>query len=565
MKKVVLILLLILVCLSAFPQNLETVGKNKPFTIKGSVGASMIYFDARGRPSNRKPFSWALTGAPVVEIYGITLPFSFTISEQERDFRQPFNKIGVSPYYKWAKLHLGYRNLVFSPYTLAGHTFLGAGTELNPGKFRIGFMYGRLLRAIQPDALNADINKSYVSTPSYLRKAWSFRAGYGTENNYADIIFFKGWDDPSSLHIDSTFKSIMPAENFIASFVTHQKFLKHFNFELEYATSLYTLDSRVSSPDTSKRGLLRPFSFLYNSNSSSYVSSALESMLGYTGSVFGLNLRFKRVEPDFRSMGAYFFQSDLQNITIEPSVKFAQDKYALTASLGLQRDNLNHKLPNTTRRSIGSVILTGTPSQRYNFNISYANYNLGQSAGATPIDSLYEISQTTHNLSVNQSLNFIGKTFTHFFILSYNLQKLQDKNKNTINRNSYTSNMIIGSYMINYVPAGLNLTLGYTYSTFVLTSSETNFMGPNMSLSKSFAKNKLSVSLAGNFFKNKVSDKISDITVINNLTRFSLIASYRPGKKHRITAKAYLNQNNSDTVLNDYTEIRGELGYVYTF
>ena len=304
----------------------------------------MIFFDVKGRPANHQPFSWAINGSPVLDIYGITLPFSFIISDQERDFRQPFNKIGVSPYYKWVKLHLGYRNLIFSPYTLAGHTVLGAGIELKPGNFRTGFIYGRLLRAVPLTALNYDLNKSFVSTPAYLRKAWSFKAGYGTENNFADIILFKGWDDPSSLNVGSTFKNIMPAENFIVSFVTHQKLWKRFNFELEYAKSLYVLDSRVTAPDSSKNGLLEPFSFLYKSNSSSYLSSALESMVGYSGRIITLNIRYKRVEPDFRSMGAYFFQNDLENITIEPIVKFNKEKYSLSASLGLQHDNLNNKL-----------------------------------------------------------------------------------------------------------------------------------------------------------------------------------------------------------------------------
>ena len=235
-------------------------------------------------------------------------------------------------------------------------------------------------------------------------------------------------------------------------------------------------------PTLSKNGLLEPFSFLYKSNSSSYLSSAIESMAGYSGRIFALNIRYKRVEPDFRSMGAYFFQNDLENITIEPTLKFSKEKYALSASFGMQHDNLNNKLANTTKRTIGSLNLNGVPSQRYNFNINYANYDLGQSSGATPVDSLYEISQTTQNLSVNQNLNFMGKTFVHYFIVSYNLQKL----KEIIESNSFTSNILIGSYMVNYIPANLNITIGYSYTTFNLSSTKTSYLGPNFSISKSF-------------------------------------------------------------------------------
>jgi len=39
----------------------------------------------------------------------------------------------MSPYYKWITIHVGYRNINYSQFTLAGHTILGAGIELHPG------------------------------------------------------------------------------------------------------------------------------------------------------------------------------------------------------------------------------------------------------------------------------------------------------------------------------------------------------------------------------------------------------------------------------------------------
>ena len=76
-----------------------------------------------------------------MKIYGVEIPFSLTVSEQERSFRQPFNQFGITPTYKWAKAHLGYSNLTWSPFTWSGQTVLGGGVELNPGKFRFGMRY----------------------------------------------------------------------------------------------------------------------------------------------------------------------------------------------------------------------------------------------------------------------------------------------------------------------------------------------------------------------------------------------------------------------------------------
>src|SRR5690606_30555610 len=104
----------------------------------------MWYYGTSGIASRRQPFSWYITGAPVVSIYGISFPFSMTVSEQERRYAQPFNRYGVSPRYKWLTLHAGYRNVRFSDFTLAGVNMLGGGVEINPGIFRFGAMAGRI-------------------------------------------------------------------------------------------------------------------------------------------------------------------------------------------------------------------------------------------------------------------------------------------------------------------------------------------------------------------------------------------------------------------------------------
>ena len=97
------------------------------------------------------------------------IPLSFVLSNFENKFYQPFNQFGISPKYKWATLHLGYRNLTYSNYTLAGHRILGAGFDLKPKNFRIGFMYGQLRRS-------ASIDSSMNANPMYVRPAPSLQS-----------------------------------------------------------------------------------------------------------------------------------------------------------------------------------------------------------------------------------------------------------------------------------------------------------------------------------------------------------------------------------------------------
>src|SRR5690606_23843773 len=143
-----------------------------------------IFYNATGISARREPFTYLLSGSPTVSLYGWSIPFSFTLSQDERSFRQPFNQFGMSPTYKWITLHAGYRNVTFSPYTLAGHTILGGGFEINPGKIRAGFMYGRLNRATVIDTAT----QSLVPY-SFSRKGFAARLGYGTAENHFDLNF----------------------------------------------------------------------------------------------------------------------------------------------------------------------------------------------------------------------------------------------------------------------------------------------------------------------------------------------------------------------------------------
>ena len=140
----------IFVCLSLAlleAQDLTNIKDQKPIRFSGSTELRGIFYNASGIANRREPFTWILSGNPTLSLYGWDIPFSFILSRDDRAFRQPFNQFGMSPTYKWLTLHGGYRNVNFSSFTLGGHTMLGGGVEANPGKWRLGFMYGRLNRA----------------------------------------------------------------------------------------------------------------------------------------------------------------------------------------------------------------------------------------------------------------------------------------------------------------------------------------------------------------------------------------------------------------------------------
>ena len=85
----------------------------------------------------------------------------------------------MSPYYKWITIHAGYRNINYSQFTLAGHTFLGAGVELHPGIFRFGFISGRFNRAIK-----ADTSLKSFQPYTYSNRGIAAKIGLGKGVNF---------------------------------------------------------------------------------------------------------------------------------------------------------------------------------------------------------------------------------------------------------------------------------------------------------------------------------------------------------------------------------------------
>jgi len=115
-------------------QDIQNLKNKKPVTFHGSIANTFLFLNS-GKPGENPQLIWAVSANATLSVYGIDLPFSFTFSDKKANYSQPFNQFGLSPRYKWITVHLGYRNVNFSNFVMAGYTFLGAGVELNPEFF----------------------------------------------------------------------------------------------------------------------------------------------------------------------------------------------------------------------------------------------------------------------------------------------------------------------------------------------------------------------------------------------------------------------------------------------
>lgn len=547
-------------CSSLHAQDLETVIHAKPIVLSGSLGIGLGTYSAQGIPARAREFQYLFSGAPTLTLYGVSFPFSVVVSDQQRSFRQPFNQYGVSPYYKWAKLHLGWRNLNFSPFTLAGHAFLGTGIELTPGKWRFGAMYGRFVKAVEdnPTAIGP-----FGHLPAYRRTGHSVKLGYGTQERYVDLIWLKGRDHENSLQTPITSEIILPTENVVMGLSTKFKIIDGLHVEGDMAISIYTRNRTDTSTTMLDQlpGLVSSMSDLLRVNNSSQLLTAGSLALAYQKKNMGIKAEYKRVDPDYQSIGAYYFETDVENYTVSPSLTLDKGKLRLQGSMGLQYDNLKKEKAVRSQKIIGS----GNVSYQqplYGVDIRYSNYGISQRQQLVPIPDDRRIARTNHNLNVMGRYTIASDPrLVHNIVALAGLQSLNDQNPYTsafTETNTTTANL---NYQISIQAHQLNASFGYTYTLAELASFKTSLYGPSLSIGKQLYKNKIQAQTAWNWQK-----QVSEGATLGDVINGNFNLSWRAHSKGSVKAGLiFLKSAASPIVPKGFHELRTNLGYTHIF
>lgn len=517
-----LALLTISICALAIPnkvssQDLENITKEKPVKVNGSLALFSDHYMVQGIEPRSLPFVWRLTGNPNLHLFGMVFPFYFNIGTQNRSFAQPFNQIGVSPRYKWVTAHAGWRSLSYSQYTLSGLMFLGGGADLMPGKFRFSAMYGRFTRVVREDVAQQFVNP----IPTFARRGFAAKVGFGSNSNFLDFIIFKARDDSAS-YPDAPDR-IKPAEN--AIFGINGRFLiaKHLQITLDGAASGYTRNTRLAPLEGDEYERLRPV--LYT-NPSTQLLTAFNASLGYVSKHFNLRGRYRRVDQDYKSMGAYLFETDAEAITVEPSFSVMKNKIRIGGSIGQQRDNLLGSKMITTNRTIGSLNLSFNPGRKYGLDVQYGNYGIAQRAGLAPINDTVRLALANENFNVVNRLSFINSHRALTIVLMNVYQEM--KNLNPISPAFIQSTVYIANLNVNYtfLKQRTNLIGGINYSRNIFSLGEVTLIGPMIGAGKAFLKDRLSTTFSAGFMQNRFSQTNDVGLTINS----SLNMNYRINK-----------------------------------
>ena len=318
-------------------QNLNSFDKENPFSIKGNINFSMNTYSSSKENLRQEPFVYVLSGRPTFSFYGIDIPLSITYSNRNLNYSHPFNQVGIAPSYKWVKVLLGYNSINYSKYVVNGLRIKGIGIELNPGKFRFSVFKGKMRSAID---FNADPQQNgdypYRTNNSFEQNGYGFKLGIGTAKTFIDFAFIKAEDDDASITIpDSLATSLEPQANTSLGTSIQLRLHKSLTLSGDAGISAFTNDQLADTITWGSSTAMSIVDPVYAVNESSQFLYAGEVNLKYRVSNFSTAIAYKRIDPDYRSLGSYSRLSDMERLSIKSKLSFAKKKIKIGGVLGL--------------------------------------------------------------------------------------------------------------------------------------------------------------------------------------------------------------------------------------
>ncbi len=562
--KLLPLLLLMSTSVITLGQDLEKIGNSKPVTANGFLSSNAVINHSTIPSSYRSPFAYYLNGGVTLNVYGVSIPVTVSWSSQKFSYTQPFNRYALHPTYKWVTGHFGYTSVSYSPYSVNGHLFLGAAVDAKPGKWELSSFYGRFLKETAPDTL--------LRTPgSYERWGYGFKATLNEKLTSVTFSAFKAKDELSPLTDSLVAHQLLPQDNLAVAVGLSQKIVKGLSLKADWGGSAIT--SNLLAPEATEKGSGHiHLGNLFTPRTTSAYYQAYKTGLQYQHEVFSLGAGYERIDPGYRTLGAYSFNNDLENITVNGSVQMLDNRLSVAANTGFQHDNLDNSKASKLKRWVGSANVNYSPSQKLSVQGSYSNFysftNIRSAFVAinqtTPYPNLDTLTFTQLSQSVNLSATYnLGNTNGKIrnVMLSGNVQDAADKqggNAQTNAGNRFYNSM--ATYIVALQEQQFSYSIAFNYSQTTSPLMDTHIFGPVGSINKTLLDKKLRINLSSAF-----NQSVSEGSTTSQIVTARLNNSLSVKQVHQFQLGiAFLNRSHTVNAPNS-TDLTINVGYNYQF
>ena len=538
--------------------------KGNPFKLSGGINVGSTFYQSQRNA--RQPFVYNLSGNLNFSIYNFSFPVSYTFTNLggNLNYNIPFtfNRLSINPKYKWINAYAGDITLTFSPYTYAGHQFTGGAVELTPNSnLKISALAGQFLKATEDDG-------NPNSLPAFERWGYGFKTDYAFSKYKLGVSTFFAADDETSVNFISPTRNIFPQKNLAIGILAEGQITKEIKAFIDVTNSTLVTDTRADG--NYNRGFA---SKLFKANSSSQNFYALKTGFDVKIQKSSLGISYEKVDPNYKTLGAFFFSNDLENIMANISRPFWKDKISMTLNLGFQRDNLNKEKDQTSTRVVSTLAASVKITDKLTVNSNFSNQN---SVTNTNPDQFVDINQQNPQLQAVQQLNYRQLSRSASFNSNYAFEKTKTAQKNMSGNYSFNQvaneqgGLIRAGQLSNF--HNLNLTYGHqllkskwgfnaSANTTInqIGKENTITIGPVVSASKKFLKEKLVTSFGTAVNKTSGNSK----SALNFNVRANVAYKYLDNHNFSMALTQLVSKSKTQLNTNSLNEFTLNFNYAY--
>jgi len=559
----------ILLTFGVYAQQLDKLNLKgmlkKGIKVSGGVSLANNFYSVVGTPNRLNPYSYMFTGNLSATVFGIAVPVTFSFSNQNYGFRQPYNIIGASPTYKRCTFHIGYRNLTFSPYSLNGHNFLGGGFEYKGDKFAVMIMSGRLLKAVNYDSTNKN------ALPAYEQVGAGIKLSYRNKGDEISLSNFYAKDLINSINNVPASLGLTPMENVVWGLTGKKQLGSKFSLMADYGRSALTQDL-LAQPISKTSDVAYSPVFYVHWNQSTVVYNAIKLNANYKFKKLSVGAGYERVDPGYRTLGAYYFNNDLENVTLNTSLALLKGKVSIAANGGLQRDDLSNTKASSMKRTVGSVSVNMNPTKRFNISLSYSNFY--SFVNVKPIENQFLPNARTDTLNYTQISQTVNASVSYKILENDYTSKMIRFSSSDMMASSHqasnnqTNGLINGALVYNqaWKKSGANMGLSLNANEGKYVGSNSLYLGLGINGGMPVFHKKLRTNLGFNVNQNtEGSTVVADLIAINNSYTYKLGKHQSMSANLRYTGRIKLANAVDSNYNTNFNEFYGTILYSYSF
>jgi hypothetical protein len=296
--------------------------------------------------------------------------------------------------------------------------------------------------------------------------------------------------------------------------------------------------------------------------------------LDYTFQKNTIGIGYERIDPQYETLGAYYFNNDYDNITLSYARPLLGGKANIAFRGGLQRDDLDNSKESQNTRWVGSANVSYTPVEKLSMSLStstFQGYRIIKSQfdyinQMTPYENLdtLNFAQISQNIdfNVNWTIRSNDKSTQNVtFFTSY--QEAADRQGNYIlpgNLSRFLNASTI--YSLDVTSINTNFNLGFNVSNNYSNLSNFLTLGPILGVNMRFFQQTLMTGLSLSY--NRSTEQSVPVADVFNC-RWN--ANYRFFKRHAVQSSVMFQQQKRTMQAETKTthSVTAQLGYMYSF